>query len=182
MYIYLQIPIHIYLHIPPYTCTGCIAGSERQRVQRASARSYLVTLNIHWIYIEHTLNIHCIYMEYTLNIRRIRPYAYIYVHIRTYICTNAHTYLLTYTYIYLHWLHCWGRATASAASVSEVVLSYLEYTLNIHCIYIAYTLHIHWVYIEYTLNIHCIYIEYTLNTRFPFIARTGLCFYSYFPM
>ena len=90
-------------------------------------------------------------MEYTLNIHRIRPYAYIYVHIRAYICTNAHTYLLTYTYIYLHWLHCWGRATASAASVSEVVLSYLEYTLNIHCIY----------------------IEYTLNPRFPFIARTG---------
>ena len=53
---------------------------------------------------------------------------YMYVHIRA----NTHTYLFIYTYIYLHWLHCWERATASTASVSEVVLSYLKIILNIH--------------------------------------------------
>ena len=47
MYLYMQIPVYIYLHVSTYTSTGYIAGSERQRVQRASARSYLVTLNIH---------------------------------------------------------------------------------------------------------------------------------------
>ena len=39
-----------HIHIPTY------AGGERQRVQRASARSYLVTLTIHCIYIEYTLS------------------------------------------------------------------------------------------------------------------------------
>ena len=61
----------MHLHIPTYTYTGCIAGGERQRVQRASARSYLGTLNIHWIYIAYTLNIHWIYIAYTLNIHGI---------------------------------------------------------------------------------------------------------------
>ena len=50
---YLFTYTNMHLHIPTYTYTGCIAGGERQRVQRASARSYSVTLNR---YIGYTLN------------------------------------------------------------------------------------------------------------------------------
>ena len=76
--IYMRMPIHTYLtytnmhsHILTYTYTGCIAGCERQRVQRASARSYLVTLTTHWTHIEYTLNIHGIYIGYALNVHWI---------------------------------------------------------------------------------------------------------------
>ena len=78
IYIYVQITIHIYLHIP--TCTYiylhiltliALPGAERQRGQRASARSYLVTLHIHWTYIEYALHMHWIYTESTWNIHWI---------------------------------------------------------------------------------------------------------------
>ena len=168
----MQIPIDTFLHIPICTYIYLHIPTLVALLGRATASAasisevVLVTLNLHWIYIAYTWNIHWIYAESA----HMLTYMYIYVHI----CTNAQTYLLPYTYIYLHWLHCWGRATASAASVSEVVRRYPEYTLNIHCIYIAYTLNIHWIYIEYTLYIHWIYTEYTLNIHWIRASRSLL--------